>query len=363
MKYTIEKAGPPAYLQLYQQLRADILKCAYGHGARLPSKRLLAEELHTSLSTIEHAYALLCEEGYVEARERSGFYVSFRAADGFAASPSASPRTPLPAASSQPPQSFPFSVLARAMRSVLSNYQERIMIKSPNCGCDALRTAIAQYLSRSRGISAAPAQIVIGSGAEYLYGLIVEMLGRERIYALEDPSYEKIERVYRAAGANCDMLPLGADGIDSAALARTRASVLHITPYRSYPSGVSASASKRHEYVRWAVQADRFLVEDDFESEFSVAGKPEETLYAISGGKNVIYMNTFSRTISPSMRVGYMVLPALLRPIYEDRVGFYSCTVPSFEQFVLAELINNGDFERHINRIRRQKRRELTTNP
>lgn len=363
MKYTIEKAGPPAYLQLYQQLRADILKCAYGHGARLPSKRLLAEELHTSLSTIEHAYALLCEEGYVEARERSGFYVSFRAADGFAASPSASPRTPLPAASSQPPQSFPFSVLARAMRSVLSNYQERIMIKSPNCGCDALRTAIAQYLSRSRGISAAPTQIVIGSGAEYLYGLIVEMLGRERIYALEDPSYEKIERVYRAAGANCDMLPLGADGIDSAALARTRASVLHITPYRSYPSGVSASASKRHEYVRWAVQADRFLVEDDFESEFSVAGKPEETLYAISGGKNVIYMNTFSRTISPSMRVGYMVLPALLRPIYEDRVGFYSCTVPSFEQFVLAELINNGDFERHINRIRRQKRRELTTNP
>ena len=362
MKYSIEKAGKPAYLQLYEQLRADILGRAYAHGSRLPSKRLLAEELRTSLSTVEHAYALLCEEGYVEARERSGFYVSFCVADGFAAAPTAPPQRPLPTASSTR-QSFPFSVLSRTMRGVLSNYQERIMVKSPNCGCDELRSAIAQYLSRSRGIDALPSQIIIGSGAEYLYGLIVEMLGRERIYALEDPSYKKIEQVYRAAGANCEMLPLGADGIESAALAQTQANVLHITPYRSYPSGVSASASKRHEYVRWADHGARLLVEDDFESEFSVAGKPEETLYSISGGSSVIYMNTFSRTISPSMRVGYMVLPEALLPVYEARVGFYSCTVPTFEQYLLAELIAGGDFERHINRIRRQKRRELAANP
>ena len=358
MNYSIDRAGKPAYLQLYEQLRADILSGAYAHGMRMPSKRLLAEELHLSLSTVEHAYVLLCEEGYVEARERSGFYVCFRAGDGFASAPATPPSAPLPAAHAAQ-QSFPFSVLAKAMRSVLSNYQERIMVRSPNCGCNELRSAIALYLSRSRGIFAAPTQIVIGSGAEYLYGLIVEILGRERIYALEDPSYEKIEQVYRAAGANCDMLPLGPDGIDSAALAQTRSSVLHITPYRSYPSGVSASASKRHEYVRWADRGDRILVEDDFESEFSVAGKPEETLFAISGGRNVIYMNTFSRTISPSLRVGYMVLPSALLPHFEERVGFYSCTVPTFEQYLLAELISSGDFERHINRIRRRKRREL----
>ena len=358
MKYSLESTGRAAYLQLYEQLRGDILGGAYAFASRLPSKRLLAEEMHTSLSTVEHAYALLCEEGYVEARERSGFYVAFRATDGFASAPPSPPQRPQYDASAAP-QCFPFSVLARTMRSVLSNYQERILVKSPNRGCDELRAAIGQYLSRSRGISAVAEQIIVGSGAEYLYGLIVEMLGRERLYALEDPSYKKIEQVYRAAGANCVMLPLGTDGIDSAALAGTCASVLHITPYRSYPSGISASASKRHEYVRWAAQTGRILVEDDFESEFSVAGKPEETLFAISGGRNVIYMNTFSRTISPSIRVGYMVLPCSLLDVFEERAGFYSCTVPAFEQYVLAELITSGDFERHINRIRRQKRREL----
>lgn len=358
MKYKLESGGPSAYLQLYGQLRADVVRGAYPHGARMPSKRLLSEELGISLATVEHAYALLCEEGYVESRERSGYYVSFRASDGFAGAPSAQrPRAGVLPVHAE--QSFPYTVLARTMRSVLSNFQEQIMIKSPNCGCDALRAAISSYLNRSRGIAAAPRQIIIGSGAEYLYGLIVQMLGRDRSYALEDPSYEKIEQVYRAEGAHYEMLPLGGDGVESAALQRTSASVLHITPYRSYPSGVTASASKRHEYIRWAVQADRFLVEDDFESEFSVSGKPEETLFALSGGSNVIYINTFSKTISPSMRVGYMVLPDRLLPLYQQKAGFYSCTVPTFEQYVLAELISSGDFERHINRIRRQKRRQL----
>ena len=358
MKYVLETNGIPAYLQLYEQLRADVVRGVYAHGARMPSKRLLSEELRVSLATVEHAYALLCEEGYVESRERSGYYVSFRASDGFASAPALQrPRAEVSPAHAA--QNFPYTVLARAMRSVLSNFQEQIMIKSPNCGCDGLRAAIASYLNRSRGIAAAPAQIVIGSGAEYLYGLIVQMLGRDRVFALEDPSYEKIEQVYRAEGARYEMLPLGGDGIESRALRQTRASVLHITPYRSYPSGVTASASKRHEYIRWAARADRFLVEDDFESEFSVSGKPEETLFALSGGSNVIYVNTFSKTISPSMRAGYMVLPERLIDLYGQKVGFYSCTVPTFEQYVLAELLSSGNFERHINRIRRQKRKQL----
>lgn len=360
MKYSITAGSRPAYLQLYEQLRGDIVSGVYPHGVRLPSKRLLSEELRVSVATVEHAYALLCEEGYAAARERSGYYVEFRDADGFAA-PALVPRpydAERTAVSDE--QGFPFSVLARAMRNVLSGYQERIMVKSPNSGCTELRAAIASYLRRSRGIEAAPEQIIIGSGAEYLYGQIVGLLGRERIYALEDPSYEKIEQVYRAEGARYEMLPLGKDGIESGALVRTQANVLHITPYRSYPSGITASASKRHAYVRWAAAPDRFLVEDDFESEFSVAGKPEETLFALSGGEKVIYLNTFSRTISPSMRAGYMVLPKALAPVYARRLGFYSCTVPSFEQYVLAELLDSGDFERNINRMRRRKRRELS---
>ena len=156
-----------------------------------------------------------------------------------------------------------------------------------------------------------------------------------------------------------EALPLTNAGIDSRALANTKADVLHTTPYRSYPSGVTATASKRHEYIRWSVQNDRYIIEDDFESEFSVSTKPAETLFALSENDHVIYLNTFSKTISSSLRVGYMVLPKHLVEPFERNLGFYSCTVPTFMQYVLAELINHGDFERHINRVRRKIRKEV----
>ena len=202
-------------------------------------------------------------------------------------------------------------------------------------------------------------QIIIGSGAEYLYGLIIAMLGRQHIYGIESPSYKKIEQVYRAADVKYELLPLSHDGIDSTALARTRASVIHTTPYRSFPTGITASANKRHEYIRWSSKKGRIIIEDDFESEFSVSPKPKETLYSLSDYDNVIYMNTFSKTISPALRVGYMVLSKRLVNDFESKLGFYSCTVPTFEQFVLAQLINSGDFERHINRVRRSLRKRL----
>ena len=243
------------------------------------------------------------------------------------------------------------------MRRVISDYGEALLDTSPNLGCTELREAIGQYLARNRGIYAGIDQIVIGSGAEYLYSLIVGLLGRNRIFALESPSYEKIEQVYRTFGVGCELLPLRADGIDSSSLRETQASVLHITPYRSFPTGITASASKRYEYLRWAEQLDRFIVEDDFESEFTVSRKPDETLFSMTDRDNVIYLNTFSKTISPSLRVGYMVLSERLVDAFSERLGFFSCTVPTFEQYVLAELIVKGDFERHINRVRRAKRK------
>jgi GntR family transcriptional regulator/MocR family aminotransferase len=220
-----------------------------------------------------------------------------------------------------------------------------------------LREALCRYLARNRGIRVEADQLIIGSGAEYLYGLTVEMLGRDRVWGVESPSYEKIERVYRSRGVVCDLLPLGADGIVSEALQATKASVLHITPFRSFPTGITASASKRQEYLRWVSVPDRFIVEDDYESEFSLLRKPEETVFAATRMQNVIYLNTFSRTVSPSMRVGYMVLPERLVPVFREKVGFYSCSVPAFEQYVLAELLKNGEFERHINRVRRRERK------
>lgn len=365
MKYCVHKHGPvPAYIQLYRQLRDDIVAGSYPYHTRMPSKRMIADEVGVSTITVEHAYALLCDEGYVEARERSGFFVSFRADDGFAAcSEAEAPRMVDPVCHPDDTPPFPISVLTRTMRNVMSNLGEAILQRSPNPGCTELRRSIGQYLARSRGIVADTRQIVIGSGSEYLYTLIVELLGRERMYAIESPSYKKIEQVYRASDVRYEMLRLGQDGIESGALWASGADVLHITPYRSFPSGITASASKRHEYLRWAGRGGRFIVEDDFESEFSVSRKPEETLFGSAGDENVIYMNTFSKTISPALRVGYMVLPERLVPVFEEKLGFYSCTVPTFIQFVLAELIANGDFERHINRVRRYKRREGLTRP
>ena len=359
MKYIIDKENRPIYLQLYRQIRDDIISGNYPFGVKLPSKRGLAEETEVSTITVERAYALLCDEGYVEARERSGFIVIFRESDGFAAPNEHHTEQAAHRPDSQTPD-FPLSVLSKTMRKVLTDHGDLLLEKSPNRGCLELREAIKHYLARNRGIKVDTEQIIVGSGSEYLYGLIVELLGRHRTFAIESPSYKKIEQVYKAEEITYESLPLTSSGIDSRALGGTKASVLHTTPYRSYPSGVTATASKRHEYIRWAAKKNRYIIEDDFESEFSVSTKPTETLFALSGGDNVIYLNTFSKTISPSLRIGYMVLPRQFVLEFESRLGFYSCTVPTFMQYVLTELINNGDFERHINRVRRKMRKELS---
>lgn len=357
------------YLQCYEELRRDIVSGVYPYGSRLPSKRLLAEKEGISLVSVEHAYEILCDEGYAESRQRSGYFVCYREQDGFVAvgtpQGNAARAFPVPddrsgaeAADLAEIRDFPFSVYARVMRKVLTEYGENILVKSPGTGCIQLRDAISRYLARSRGISAPPERIVIGSGAEYLYGLLVQTIGRDKLYAIEKPSYEKIEQVYSANGVRCQLLALGSDGIISSELAASDADVLHITPYRSFPSGVTASASKRREYLRWAKKEDRFIVEDDFGSEFTTSTKPEETVFALSEDDNVIYLNTFSMSIAPSIRIGYMVLPVQLLSRFEEKAGFYSCSVPSFEQYVLAEFISGGDFERHINRVRRKLRRK-----
>ncbi len=346
----------PAYMQLYRQLREDIIAGRYPFGAKLPSKRIAAEEVGVSVITVEHAYGILCDEGYLESRCRSGYYVSYRLQDVHS--------VPIPhgttSVSSPTPvseDSFPYSTLAKTYRRVLSEYSDRLLCRCPNSGCLELRTVLSAYLARNRGISATPEQIVIGSGAEYLYGLVVQMLGRTRRYGVENPSYEKILEVYRANGASCDKLRMGADGILTDELSRSDATVLHVTPFNSYPSGVTASASKRHEYIRWAKERNGFIVEDDFDSEFTVSTKVEDTVYSLDP-QRVIYMNTFSRTVAPSVRVGYMILPEPLLNLFQNTVGKFSCPVPVFEQYLLAELISNGDFERHINRIRRKRRRD-----
>ena len=361
MRYQINPQNQKfAYMQLYEQLREDIVKGILPYGSKLPSKRLLAEETGISVITVEHTYAILCEEGYIESRERSGYFVIYKERDFFS-NMEVGEKTFAANAIKDYKQDvkgeFPFSVLAKTMRKVLAEYREQLFIKSPNQGVMELRSAILSYLARSNGIHVRPEQIIIGSGAEYFYSLIVQLLGGEQKFALEAPSYNKIKQVYEANGVTCDMLELGQDGIKSKELEETDATVLHITPFHSFPSGITASVSKRHEYLRWAEKRNGYIIEDNYDSELTVSKKNEDTVFSLSDKGRVIYLNTFSHTIAPSMRIGYMVLPEQMVEEFREKLGFYSCSVPVFEQYVLAELINSGDFERHINRVRRARRK------
>lgn len=365
MNYSIsDKSSEPAYIQLYRQLVKDISGGVYHYGDKLPSKRIIAEETGVSVITVEHALTLLNEEGYAESRQRSGVFVTYKDEDSVSGG---SKKEVINFDFSEYERSdihlrvgdFPFSVLAKTMRKVILDYGEKLLVKSPNHGCPELREEICRYLARSRHLYIRPEQVIIGSGAEYLYGLIVQMFGNDVVYGLESPSYSRIFDVYNSMGAKCDFLEMTPNGIDSAALSKTKAKILHVTPFNSYPSGATADISKKREYLKWAKDRDAILIEDNYDSELTVSRKAEEPLYSMDSFSKVIYLNTFSRTIAPSMRIGYMVLPQGMLEFFDEKLGFYSCTVPIFDQYVLAELIKNGDFERHINRVRRNRRKNL----
>ena len=360
MKYTInQSSNEPSYMQLYYQLRNDITKGFYKYDDKLPSKRLLAQETETSVITVEHTYDILKDEGYIDTKERRGYFVTYKKRD-FVPVIEKQLEEELPIldfTQNGEDEAFPFSVFAKTMRNVITKYKNKLYIKSPNLGSPILQQSICDYLARAKGIEVEKEQIVIGSGAEYLYGLIVQLIGWDNIiYGLENPSYKQIEKVYKANGVKCDLLKMGSDGIMTSELNRTKASILHVTPFRSYPTGITASASKRAEYIAWAKERNGIIIEDDFDSEFTISTKHEDTLFSLEPKEKVIYINTFSHTIAPSMRLGYMVLPEKMVDTFVDKIGFYSCTVPLFEQYVLAELLNSGDFERHINKVRRQRR-------
>ena len=362
------KKSKNKYLFIYEIVRDDIVSGVYAKNAKLPSKRNMADEYGVSVITVEHAYELLIEEGYIIPVEKKGYFVSYSPDSFF----EVAPQTNIPVYRNKEFQEvhsrfinrnedtgFSFAQYARITRRDLSIYGEKLTERSPGFGTDHFRKTLAAYLHRSRRIDVDYSRIIIGSGAEYLYGMIVDVLGRDKIYGIENPSYEKIAYVYRSEGVKCRLLNLSDDGIDSNSLWRADVGVLHITPYRSYPSGVTASASKKHEYLKWCNEKNAIIIEDDFESEFSPSRRPEETVFYLNHGRNVIYVNTFTKTIGSFIRVAYMVVPENLADVFEEKLNYCSCTVPTPEQYIIAELINSGEFERHINRVRRKRRESL----
>lgn len=344
------------YMRVYEKVKGDIISGAIKYGQKVPSKRALSDMLSVSVITVEHACEILENEGYISARPRSGYYVEYTTEKFYGSASVNLKSEPSAGGKSTENESFPFSVYAKAVRTVLGERGEDVMKKSPGTGLSELKTAIKNYLFRSRGIDVSEKQIIIGSGAEYLYGTVTELLGNDKIFGIEKPSYEKIERIYALNGIKTDELSLCEDGISSQDLWNSCAEVLHVTPYRSFPTGVTASASKKSEYLSWASERGGYIIEDDYESEFSFFAKPFETIFSSDTEGRVIYINTFSKTICPAVRIGYMLLPEHLADEFYKKLGFYSCTVPSLEQYVIAELLSDGTFERHINRIRRLRR-------
>lgn len=374
------------YALIYENLRANITDGTIKYGEKLPSKRAAADSFDASVITVEHAYELLESEGYIESRPRRGYFARY-VADGIlaekdsdfpfpeefaienqtdgndASAKDASAKGTNAKDANAKKERFPFGVYASAVRAVLNDLGDKITEKTNGSGAPALKSAIKNYLKTSRDVHADENRIIIGAGAEYLYGVIAKLFGAGETFAIETPSYGIIEKIYSLNGVKTEKLRLGTDGVLSEDLAACRAKVIHVTPYRSFPTGVTASASKRAEYLRAAKKIGAYIVEDDYESEFSLSAKLTETLFKNTPDDNVIYINTFSKSVFPSLRLAYMILPEKLAAKYYEKFGDFSCPVPTLEQYVAAKIISDGSFARHVNRVRRTRKKDLKINP
>ena len=186
--------------------------------------------------------------------------------------------------------------------------------------------------------------------------LLAQLLGPKAVVAVEDPGYPKIRQVYGKCGAVCRPIPLDRQGMDPAALAASGATAAHLSPNHHYPTGTITTIGRRQALLQWAEEREATIIEDDYDSEFRFAGRPIPALQSIDTHGRVVYMNTFSQTISPSMRMGFMVLPPQLLERYRRELGFYACTVPVLEQHVLARFLSGGYYEQHLSRMRKEYR-------
>lgn len=365
LTYTFDNLqGESMYAHLYHCIKEDILQGKLRPDEKLPSKRTLAKNLGISLITVENAYAQLAVEGYIYSLPKRGYFTA-------ALLPTSTPPTPKATApelqsaapaeyvvdfvkSSVPPDTFPYNTWSKLLRNTLSSVNEQALLSDTSVGgVLPLRQAIAEHLYQFRGVTVSPSQIIIGAGTQTLYNLIIQLLGRSHIYALEDPGYPQLAQVYASNDVFCRYLPMDAAGIQADVLAGSNADILHITPSHQFPTGIVMPISRRHELLHWAnASSNRYIIEDDYDCEFRLYGKPIPSLQSIDSGEKVIYINTFSKTLAPTFRISYMVLPPHLAQLFQQKLGFYSCTVSNFEQFTLAHFITGGYFERHINRMR-----------
>ena len=351
------------YLQLYQHIKDDITGGKLPPGEKLPSKRAAAKNLGVSVITVENAYAALQSEGYIFSKPKKGYFVSEISTLYHAAVQKTEPAqvhlSPKPdyrydfTSNGVIPENFPFSVWAKLMREDFHALKQDLMMPSPAGGIPALQEAICAHLKQFRGMNIAPEQVIIGAGTEYLYSLIIQLLGGEKCYAIQNPGYRKIQKIYHSVGVKTVPIAEDTNGMRASLLEASGATVAHISPSHAFPSGTVMSISARHKILNWANKNEqRYIIEDDYDSEFRLDGKPLPALQSLDSAGKVIYVNTFTKSLSPTIRIGYMVLPQALAEKFYRTLGFYACTVSTFEQYTLAKFISEGYFEKHINRMR-----------
>lgn len=359
----------PLYEQLYRSLVAEIRSGGLPAGTRMPGKRSLAEELSVSVNTVDGAYQMLAAEGYLASRPRSGFYVQEYPSLPRRAGEREAEEGQVPARAEEetragPPVAydlstsgvdtglFPFRTWARLQKELLYTSPDLLARGDPR-GDIQLRQALTSYLEEYRGVRCTPDQIVVGAGIEYLLSLLAPLVAGPA--AVENPGYPRARQVLENSGHTCRFLPVDAGGLSVTALAASDAAVCYVTPSHQFPTGVTMPAPRRAELLGWAAQrpGQRYIIEDDYDSEFRFDTRPLPSLQGMAGADGpVIYLSTVARSLAPGIRIAYMVLPQHLLPAWEKRYTLYSGTVSRFEQQTLARFIGEGYFTRHLARSR-----------
>ncbi|MGE6490051.1 PLP-dependent aminotransferase family protein [Paenisporosarcina sp. NPDC076898] len=366
----VDRSSPtPLYEQLYLEMKETIIRGDLVVGTKLPSKRQLAEFLNLSQTTIELAYGQLVAEGFIKAVARSGYYVEQVEELAFTDEMRMKhdqPETFKHAYSIDfnsgriDTSSFPFNQWRKYAKDVLDETSRDLLLLGHPQGDVELRQEIAHYLYSSRGVRCTAQQIVIGSGTEQLMPLLIRLLGKQIVFAIENPGYPMTHHIFANYDRETVAVPVDEDGMQVAELEKKQASVAYVTPSHQFPTGAILSASRRVQLLNWAsAKEGRYIIEDDYDSEFRYVGKPIPSLQGMDQSERVIYISTFSKSLMPSLRIAYFVLPMHLLQAYRVTFPYYSSTVPRLDQHVLAQFMRDGHFSKHLNRMRKLYRKKL----
>lgn len=368
-----QDAEKPLYLQIYEHIKTEIINGNISSDFRLPSKRQLSTHLQCSLNTVQTAYSQLISEGYILSVVKKGYFackldnvVHLKTAFSYSEKNSMI----LPSYKYDfsyhgvDKESFPFSTWRKISKDEINEYAVDLLKIGEPQGNLELRSCIANYLHHSRGVECNPAQIIVSSGTEFLLQQLIQLFDKNCTFAIENPGYEKLNHIFKSNRAHFIPVSVDENGISLKELAESKADIVCVTPSHQFPTGNIMPVNRRINLLNWAHEKDeRYIIEDDYDSEFKYSGKPIPSLQGLDKGKKVIYMGAFSKSLSPALRVSYMVLPEQLLNEYIEKLSFYICPVPAIEQKILSRFIKDGYFERHLNKMRniyKTKREALT---